>query len=159
TAGVGLISAKAAALTEEVLRTMLLSKIKVAVVITLVIGALGIGVSALPHGTVAAEPPSPGSKSAVPSQDEGNLEETVLALEKRIWEAHTKQDVNAFKSLVAEDFEGRDIAGNIYTKKNALNYVAKSPVVDPVMKNSRVVVLNATSAIVTYEIRYRIASP
>src|SRR5262249_32362912 len=32
-------------------------------------------------------------------------------------------------------------------------------VVDPVMKNSRVVVLNATSAIVTYEISYRITSP
>ena len=84
TAAVGLISAKAAALTEGVLKTMLLNKLKVAVAVLLAIGALGIGASALPYRTVAAEPPSPVSKTAVSKQDQGNLKETVLALEKRI---------------------------------------------------------------------------
>jgi RNA polymerase sigma factor (sigma-70 family) len=158
-AAVGLISAKAAALTEGVLQTMLLSKLKAAVVLMLTIGGLGIGASALPFRTVAAEPPSIRFRTAVARQDEGNLKETVLALEKRIWEAHTKQDVDAFKNLLADDFAGTDVRGGSYTKESVLNYVATNRVVDPVMKNARVVVLNTTSAIVTYEICYKTASP
>jgi RNA polymerase sigma factor (sigma-70 family) len=157
-AAVGLISAKAAALTEGVLKTMLLSKLKVAVAVLLAIGALGIGASGLSYRSVAGEPPSPVSKSAVSPQDEGNLKETVLALEKRIWEAHSKQDVNAFKNLLADDYVGTDRRGRSYTKKDVLGWVASFRVLDPVIKNTRVVLLNATGAIVTYEIRYRIAS-
>jgi RNA polymerase sigma factor (sigma-70 family) len=155
----GVISTQVAALTEGVLKSMLLSKLKVVVVMILAVGALGIGASALPHRTVAAEPPSSESRFAVRSQDEGNLKETVLALEKRIWEAHTKQDLDAFKSLLADDFVGTDIRGDCYTKEGVLNYVATNRVVDPVMKNARVVLLNATSAIVTYEISYKVTSP
>jgi RNA polymerase sigma factor (sigma-70 family) len=153
------ISPQVAALTEGVLKSMLLSKLKVAVVILLALGALAIGARALPQRTVAAKPPSPVSRSAALRQDEGNLKETVLALEKRIWEAHTEQDVDAFQSLLADDFAGTDILGESYTKEGVLNYVATTRVVDPVMENARVVLLNATSAIVTYEIRYKIASP
>jgi len=159
TAGVGLISAKAAALTEGVLRTMLLSKIKVAVVITLVIGALGIGASALPYRTVAAEPPSPEFKSAARGQDDGNVKETVLALEKRIWEAHTSRDLDAVAALLADDYAGSDSRGRADTKKSNLDWMVNFRVVDPEMKNAKVVVLNSTSAIVTYEIRYKITSP
>jgi RNA polymerase sigma factor (sigma-70 family) len=155
----GVISTQVAALTEGVLKSMSPSKLKVAVVILLAIGALGIGASVLPHRTVAAEAPAPVSRSAVARQDESNLKETVLALEKRIWEAHTKQDVDAFKSLLADDFVGTDIRGGSYTKEGVLNYVATTRVVDPVMTNVRVVLLNATGAIVTYEIRYKIALP
>ena len=156
TAGVGLISAKAAALTEGVLRTMLLSKIKVAVGITLVLGALGIGVSALPHGTVAAEPPSPESKSAARGQDDGNLKETVLALEKRMWEAHAKQDFAVFKNLVADDFVCIDTFGRPSDKAGVLDYVARFRVLEHTMKDVKVVLLNATSAIVSYEVQYKV---
>lgn len=159
TAAAGLISAKAAALTEGVLKSMLLSKLKVAVALLLAIGALGIGASALPDRTVAAEPPVPVSKSAVATQDQGNLKETVLALEKRIWEAHATQHVDTFKNLLAEDFAATDARGRPYTKKDVLGWVTSFRVLDPVMKNTKVVALNGTSAIVTYEIRYRVASP
>ena len=37
--------------------------------------------------------------------------------------------------------------------------MANFRVIDPEMKNAKVVVLNSTSAIVTYEIRYKITSP
>src|SRR5262249_18513525 len=130
-----------------------------AVVLMLAVGALSVCASALAHRTGAAEPGSPVSRSAVPGPDDGNLKETVLALEKRIWEAHARQDVDAFKSLLADDFAGTDIRGASYTKEGVLNYVATTRVVDPVLKNARVVLLNATSAIVTYEIRYQVASP
>jgi hypothetical protein len=138
---------------------MLLSKIKVAVAVLLAIGALGIGASGLPYRTAAAEPPSPESKSAARGQDDGNLKETVLALEKRIWEAHTKQDVITFKNLLADDYAGTDRRGRLSSKKEVLSWVTSFRILDPVMTNTRVVVLNATSAIVTYQIRYRIASP
>jgi RNA polymerase sigma factor (sigma-70 family) len=154
----GVISTKVAALTEEVLNSMLKSKLKPAVVVVLAIAALGIAVGALPYRTKADESPPQASKSALPTQDQGNLKETVLALEKRMWEAHTKQDVDAFKNLLADDFVGTDVRGDSYTKEGVLRYVATNRVVDPVMKNARVVVLNTTSAIVTYEIRYRVAS-
>jgi hypothetical protein len=156
TAAAGLISAKAAALTEGVLQTMLLSKLKVAVVITLAICALGIGASALRHGTVAAEPPSAVSKSAIPGQDQDNLKETVLAVEKRTWEAYAKQDVAAFKNLVADDFVCIDTFGRPSDKAGVLDYVARFRVLEHTMKDVKVVLLNATSAIVSYEVQYKV---
>jgi RNA polymerase sigma factor (sigma-70 family) len=71
TAAAVLISAKAAALTEGVLKTMFLSKLKIAVVAFLVIGTLGIGISAQTRRTLAADSPPAASKSAPPSQEEG----------------------------------------------------------------------------------------
>jgi RNA polymerase sigma factor (sigma-70 family) len=159
TVATAVISTPVAALTEGVLRTMLPSKLRVAVVLMLALGALGICAGALAHRIGAAEVGAPVSRSAVARQDTGNLKETVLALEKRIWDAHTRQDVAAFKSLLADDFAGTDIRGDSYTKKGVLDYVTTHRVVDPVMKNARVILLNATSAIVTYEIRYKVASP
>jgi RNA polymerase sigma-70 factor (ECF subfamily) len=55
-AGTGVISVQVAALTEEVLKTMLLSKIKVALAVLLTVAALS-GVAALICFTRAAEPP------------------------------------------------------------------------------------------------------
>src|SRR5262249_19814064 len=109
--------------------------------------------------TLAADPPPTGSKSALRSQDEGNLKETVLALEKRMWEAHTTQDIDAVKALLADDYVGRDTRGGTETKARNLNGMANFRAVDPQMKNAKVVVLNATGVIVTYEIRYQIATP
>jgi hypothetical protein len=152
------ISTRVAALTEGVLKSMVLRKLRAAVVMMLAIGALGIAAGALAQRTGTGEPRPLVSKSVAPSPDEGKLKKTVLALEKRIWEAHTKQDIDVFKSLLADDFTGTDIRGDSYTKEDALNYVATYRVVDPVLSNARVVVLNATSAIVTYEIRYKVAS-
>jgi hypothetical protein len=153
------VSTQVAALTDGVLKSMLLSKLRAAVVLMFALGALGICASALAQRTGARGPRPPVSRSAVPRPNEGNIKETVLALEKRIWEAHANQDVHAFKSLLADDFAGTDIRGESYTKEGVLRYVATKRVVDPVLTNARVVVLNATSAIVTYEIRYKVASP
>jgi RNA polymerase sigma factor (sigma-70 family) len=158
TAAAGLISAKAAALTEGVLKSMLLSKLKVAVVVMLAIGALAIVASALPDRTVAAEPPSRGYKSAKFQQDDGNVKETVLALVKRIWEAHSKHDVDTFKNLLADDYLGLDLHRNPYRKANALEYVRNYRVEDAAMSNVQVILLNASSAIVTYEIRFKVRS-
>src|SRR5262249_12053485 len=60
------VSTRVAALTEGVLKSMLLSKLKVAVVLMLAIGALGITAGALAQRTGPGEPRPPVSKSAAP---------------------------------------------------------------------------------------------
>jgi RNA polymerase sigma factor (sigma-70 family) len=152
----GLISAPVAALTEGVLRTMLLNKLKIALVAPLVLVALGIGLSGLTRETRAAGPAAAAAKPAPPVRDEGNLKEMVLALEGRLWEAHRKQDLDTFKNLLADDFVGLDMFGKPYGKAGELDYVVKFRVLEYTMKDVRVVLLNATSAIVTYEIRYQV---
>jgi hypothetical protein len=106
-AAAGLISAKAAALTEGVLKTMFLSKLKIAVVAFLVIGTAGIGISAQTRRTLAAEPPPAASKSALPSQAEGNLKETVLALGAGPGEAHLGSLHQARRRCLQEPARGR----------------------------------------------------
>src|SRR5262249_15866367 len=112
---------------------------------------------ALTRETLAVDPEA-GAKSGIPSRDEGNLKETVLALEKRIWDAHGKQDVDAFKNLIADDYLGLDIHRDPYRKAGGLEYFSKFRVEDASMSNVRVILLNATSAIVTYEIRFKVCS-
>src|SRR5262249_39002313 len=155
-AAAGLISAKAAALTEGVLKTMFLSKLKIAVIAFLVIGTLGIGIGAQTRRTLAAEPPPAASKSAPHIQDEGNIKETVLALQKRIWEANAKQDVTAMKNLLADDFAGLDKHGNPFDKTDELYYVSEWCEFDHSIKEARVVLLNDSSAIVIYEVHYKV---
>jgi RNA polymerase sigma factor (sigma-70 family) len=156
TAAVGLISANVAALTEGVLQNMLLSKLKVAVVMILVIGALAIGMSKLARETLAADPAPAESKSARPSQADNNLKETVLALENRIWEAFGKQDADVFKNLLADDFVGMDMFGRPYDKAMELKYVANFRVIQHELKDVRVILLNPTSAILSYEVSYKV---
>jgi len=155
TAAAGLISGKAAALSEGVLKAMLLSKIKIAVIASLVIIALGTGISGLTRQTWAADP-APAAKAATAFRDDANLKETVLALEKRIWEAHSKQDVDAFKNLLANDFLGIDMFGRPYDKAAELVYVSNFRVIEHTMKDVKVVILNATSALVSYQIDYKV---
>jgi RNA polymerase sigma factor (sigma-70 family) len=72
-ASAGLISAKVAALTEGVLKGMLLTKLKIALVGFLVIAVLGSGVRVLTRETLAADRAAGTSKSAQASRDDGNL--------------------------------------------------------------------------------------
>ena len=134
---------------------MFLSKLKIAVVAFLMIGALGIGVRALTRETMAAGPAA-GPKSAVPGRDGGDLKETILALENRLWEAHAKQDVEAFKNLLADDFVSRDMFGRLSDKAGELDYVAKFRVLEHRLQDVKVVVLNPTSAIVSYVVHYKV---
>jgi RNA polymerase sigma factor (sigma-70 family) len=155
----GVISPQVAALTEGVLKTMLRTRFALAFIGFLVLGALGIGAGGLLRETRAADPAAVTSTWSAARQGDGNLRETVLALERRIWEAHSKQDVEAFKNLLADDYTGTDATRKSYTKVKMLAWVATHRVIDPVMTDAKVVLLNATSAIVTYEIRYKVGTP
>src|SRR5262249_11201295 len=70
-AATGAISAKVAALTEGVLKTMLVSKLKIATATLLVFAAL-IGGAGLIYQTQAAEPQKAGEKQAAATQGDKN---------------------------------------------------------------------------------------
>jgi RNA polymerase sigma factor (sigma-70 family) len=155
-AAAGVISANAAALTEKVLQTMSLPKIKSVVAVSLVLAALGIGVSGVMPRSRAQVPPPESPQATLPKQDAGNLQETVLALQKRIWEANAKQDVAAMKSLLADDFVGRDKNGNPFDKADELLYVSRWCEFDHSLKEAKVILLNDSSAVVVYEVHYKV---
>jgi RNA polymerase sigma factor (sigma-70 family) len=68
----GLISAKVIALSEGVLKTMLVTKIKSAMAVVLVIGLVcGVAGTGLRHGPLAAQPAGPEAAAASPQGQEG----------------------------------------------------------------------------------------
>jgi RNA polymerase sigma factor (sigma-70 family) len=153
-AATGAISIKVAALTEGVLKAMLFHKIKSVVALFLLIAGVGIGVHGLIQ-TTAAQDGAP-SQTALSRQDEGNLKETVLALQKRIWEAHARQDLGAMKNLYARDFAGLDKHGNPFDKGDVIGYVSEWCEFDHAVKDARVLLLNDSSAIVIFEVDYKV---
>jgi RNA polymerase sigma factor (sigma-70 family) len=89
------VSAKVAALTEGVLKTMLLSKLKAATAVLLVVGALFAGAAYQSYRTVAAEParveraqPNPDQKAEQPAPPRDPKDEAVKAQIAKVLKAH-----------------------------------------------------------------------
>jgi hypothetical protein len=156
TAVTGVMTAKVAALTEGVVKAMLIHKSKSVVAVMVVIAAVGMCALGLLHRTQAKAPPPDSSRASPPRRDQGNIKETVLALQKRIWEANARQDVNAMKNLLADDFTGLDKNGNPFNKANELQYVSEWCEFDHSIKEARVLLLNRSSALVIFEVHYKV---
>jgi RNA polymerase sigma factor (sigma-70 family) len=158
-----LISVRVFTLTQGVLHSMFLQKLKSTVGLMLLAG-LTLGTAMLTLQSSAADPqiaqpPRPAlakKDQGNLKKDQGNLKETVLALEKRIWDALKTQDRTVFQNLVADDFVGLDISGRHYDKADTLQFVSNVRVPEYEMKNIRVIVMNETSALVTYDIHYKL---
>ena len=127
-----------------------------AICVSLVLAAIGLAASGLAHRTQAADHPESLSPPAILGQHDSNLKETVLALEKRIFEAYKAQDRAAFQSLLADDFEGVNKQGNPFDKAGELRYVSRFGATEYELKDARVVLLTRDSALVTYEVRYKV---
>jgi RNA polymerase sigma factor (sigma-70 family) len=152
----GLISARVSVLAQGVLQSMFMQKLMRTVGLVLLAG-LALGTATLTRQSLAADPPvAAPTRSAQPNSDQGNLKETLLALEKRVWDALKTEDRTVFQNLVASDFVGLDISGRHYDKADTLQFVANVRVPQYEMKNVRVIVLNETSALVTYDIHYKL---
>jgi RNA polymerase sigma factor (sigma-70 family) len=156
TAATGLISAQVAALTEGVVKAMFLHKTKRALAVLLAIAAIGMCAGGVLQGIQAQSPRPDSSRASYRKRDEGNLKETVLALQKRIWEANAQQDVAAMKNLLADDFAGLDKNGNPFNKGDELRYVSEWCEFDHSVKEAKVVLLSDKSAIVIYEVHYKV---
>jgi hypothetical protein len=152
----GLISVKVAALREGVLQVMFLNKLRSAICVLLMLASIGLAASGLAHWTQAADPPEPLSPSAIRKQDDNNLKETVLALERRIFEAYKAQDRAAFQSLLADDFWGVNLRGYRFDKASELRYVSNFCATEYELRDAKVILLTRNSALVTYEVHYKV---
>src|SRR5262249_22156785 len=104
-------SSRVVALTEGVLRAMFLSKLKGLLAAVLAVAVLGAGAGVLTYAPRAAEPPAKVEAPAEakkaepgPAPDTRALRATLLALEKKAWEAMQKRDFRALDRLTAEDY-------------------------------------------------------
>jgi hypothetical protein len=135
---------------------MFLNKLRNALCILLMLATIGLAAGGLAHRTQAADHPEPLSPSAIQKQDDSNLKETVLALEKRIFEAYKAQDRAAFRSLLADDFQGVNPRGYSYDKASELKYVSNFCTTEYKLKDAKVILLTQNSALVTYEVHYKV---
>jgi RNA polymerase sigma factor (sigma-70 family) len=91
----GAISAPVAALTEGVLRTMLLTKVRTVVAISLVLGVL-LGGGIFGYHALAAD-----KGAASPAKE--RLEDTLILLDKQWWQAASNYDVDTLAKILADD--------------------------------------------------------
>jgi RNA polymerase sigma factor (sigma-70 family) len=154
TAAAGLISAKAAALTEGVLRAMFLNKLKgVLVALVLVVVVLARGSGYLSPTRAEGQKP----ELTIPLKTDGNkkpadedFNKTILALEAKMWQAVMKFDTDALKQIYADDYvafseRGRsDKAANVEVSKRLGDINFK-------FRNVEIVRLNKDAAVITYQ--------
>ncbi|HLW66795.1 MAG TPA: sigma-70 family RNA polymerase sigma factor [Gemmataceae bacterium] len=107
-AATSVISAQVVALTEGVLKTMLLTKLKTVSVLVVAVALLGWGGGALIWQTEAKAQSRdiPAAKSAPAPQQADELTKTLLALDKQLWDAAGSGDWKVYDRLLANDYAG-----------------------------------------------------
>jgi RNA polymerase sigma factor (sigma-70 family) len=120
----GVISAQVVALTEGVLKSMLLTKLKTAFVLAVVVGLLGWGSGVFFWQTQAkAQRQEAAEKSAPAVQQTDQLTKTLLALDKQLWDAAKSGDWTAYDRLLAKDFVGHSAVSGRSDKQGTVENV------------------------------------
>jgi hypothetical protein len=114
----GALSAHVAALAEGVIKAMFLTKLKSVTVVLAVVAVLGLGGSRLAYRAWAEEDPNAdrsnllglsllahARKGSLSKEDE-SLKNALLDLEKQVFEACVKQDLDAYQKCYADEFVG-----------------------------------------------------
>lgn len=162
-AATGLVPAKVVALTEGVLKAMLMTKVKTALAICFATGILLLG-SAYGYRTFAAdktlaalpEERIPVADKATPALCDDKLRDTLLVLDKKLWEAESNYDVDTMAKLLANDHIHFNQSGPPWTKQGALDHWRRGRFTDFSFPTGRKVVrLNEHTAILTYEALWR----
>jgi RNA polymerase sigma factor (sigma-70 family) len=149
-AAAGLISAHVAALTEGVIQIMSLAKMKTSLFVVLAVGAM------LTAGGVLAQRPAESGQAASPA-NRGSLRDTLLELDQQMWEARAKHDTDTLGRLLADDFLGLGHDGTRWTRSALLAHYKQIRTSDlQVTKPKEVVRLNADTAVLTYEARFKV---
>jgi RNA polymerase sigma factor (sigma-70 family) len=94
----GLVSAQVAALVQGVLSAMLMTKLKTTVVVAVVF--LGLGGSLLSQSRMGPTTPAPAGAQA---KADDNLKNTLLALDRHLWEAFARGDWRERQKFLADD--------------------------------------------------------
>jgi RNA polymerase sigma factor (sigma-70 family) len=144
--GTGAISAPVAALTEGVLRTMLLTKVRTVVGIGIVLGFLLVG-GVFGYDAFAAD------KAASPPAKE-RLEDTLILLDKQWWQAASSYDVDTLAKILADDWVGP--TDSDWTKPVSLEHYRNARYLEvTILTERRVVRIDDHTAIMTYEVKWR----
>jgi hypothetical protein len=159
----GLVPAKVVALTEGVLKAMLRTKLKTVLAICLATGMLLLG-SAYGYRTLAADktpatPPeerTPAADKAPAALCDDKLRDTLLVLDKKLWEAESNYDVDTMAKLLADDHIHFNQSGPPWTKQGALDHWRRGRFTEFSFPTGRKVVrLDEHTAILTYEALWR----
>jgi RNA polymerase sigma factor (sigma-70 family) len=160
-AAAGAISARVAELTEGVIQTMTLSKQKAALVLFLVL-VLGLGGGALGWQTRAAEnglpPQESGREGSGKKRGDENLKNTLLALDRHLWEAHARGNWREFQKFYAPELLGVSIAGKSGREAN-IESVKNLRVADWKIRDVDVVRVSNDAAVLTYIYSCKVLSP
>src|SRR5579871_3589516 len=153
-AATGAISAKVAALTEGVLKAMLLTKIKlVTALIFVLVLTCGAGMLAS-HAQGGKNNPAPAK--GVKDESE-KLKETLLELDKQMWDASTKGDTKVMKSLMAEDYLSIWAIDDRTDKTAALETAKRYRYSERTMRDIEVRRVSKEAAILTYVCSYKVS--
>jgi RNA polymerase sigma factor (sigma-70 family) len=158
------ISANVAALSEGVLQSMLLNKLKsglavlaviafIAALAGLALGSLGVSGRRTPHETKTAA-----ATDKVPT-DKGaqRIRDKILVLDNQFWEAASKHDLETLSKLVADDFVSLTPDGTRWTKAMLLEQHKRVRTGDlKIIGEREVFPVHPKAALLTYEFTYRI---
>jgi RNA polymerase sigma factor (sigma-70 family) len=145
----GATSDQVAAITEGVLKAMLLSKIKTVLGICLVVGLLALG-GVFGYGILAADKVAP-----APAKD--RLADTLILLDKQWWEAASNYDVDTLAKILANDWEGFNATGPLrWTKADSLDRYRRGRYTEVKFLTEREVFrIDEHTAMMSYEVEWR----
>jgi RNA polymerase sigma factor (sigma-70 family) len=142
-------SAEVLALAKGVLKGMFVDKFKAVSVVLLAVALLAVGLVWLGQSTLASaarEVPNP----AAPGKKE-RLVDTLLALEKRGWEATKKKDVATLRKIHPEDFVAILSDGTRYTREDFFKAFPLFKIKKYSLSDVRLLPLGPDAAILIYK--------
>jgi RNA polymerase sigma factor (sigma-70 family) len=149
----GMISVRAAALTEGVLDAMLLTRVKIATAVGFVLVLLcGAGLLAS-HAQEGKAPP------AAPKQagEDDWLKETLLALDEKMWDASTRGDAKAADKLLAGNYLSIWAIDGRTDRATALETMKHYRYSDRTVRDVEVVRVSPDAAVLTYVASYKVS--
>jgi RNA polymerase sigma factor (sigma-70 family) len=158
-AAAGAISARVAALTEGMLQTMMLTKPKTALAVFLA-ALLALGGGALWSRAVETGLPSQqsGREGSGKKQDDDNLKNTLLALDKHLREAASRGDWREIQKFYAADYLGVGTVGKSRYAANVEAVKTHHPT-DWKIRDIDVVRVSNDAAVLTYLYSCKVLSP
>lgn len=158
----GVASGTVSALTEGVLKTMWVTKVKMALGACLV-GALLLS-SAFGYRSLAGDKaPAAPSEKKTPAADKApaalcddKLRDTLLVLDKQLWEATSSYDMDTLATLLADDYIAFSPDGHHWTKAFCLDHFRHVRHFDVKFPTGRTVIrVNEHTALLSYEVTWR----
>jgi len=160
----GIVSPTVAALTEGVVKAMLVSKLKLGVMVGVLVGVLSLGVAGL-RAMQTADPPAvptgpqpvgaklaEGQKPKQPETGDKGLRDTLLGLEEEGWKALKGKKPEANTTL-ADDFVAVIADGGRLTRADFLKLLADVTLTDYSLSDVALTRLTPDAAVLTYKVR------